>query len=307
MTILNAFTIALNMDADTSEIFAAEPYFTTEILLDIDSEVRTIQTDLFGRQYTMSDLFVPINELLSLYTTRTLFDDDGLEAARITNIDVNVSPLSSIDPVKQNFSEIFSGSDQIFGSLLADTIRGFGGNDFIRASSGDDLIYGNQGGDIIYGNLGGDTIYAGQDSDSAFGGQGSDIVYGNLATDVIYGNLGSDDLFGGADNDAVFGGQGNDNLHGNKGNDFLNGGLGSDTFWFTSNGGSDTIGDYDDSLDAIAIQSNINGSGITSAADAVAAASQSGSDVVIDLGDGNQVTLSDISLGVLDQSDFVIF
>ncbi|MDF1793285.1 MAG: matrixin family metalloprotease [Thalassobaculaceae bacterium] len=212
--------------------------------------------------------------------------------------------------------QLGDGDDGVMAGSGADTLSG---------GAGDDLMYGNIGTDFMIGGAGADSIFGGQNggdtqtygsggtlayregSDTISGGSGSDLLYGNHGADLIVGGTGSDTLFGGQDDDTMIGGSGADILYGNLGNDLMIGGDGFDWFYITSNSGNDTVSDFTYFTDYLAVQSNINGTGISSDADVIARASQSGSDVVIDLGSGDTVTLSNYSTGLLSTADIYIF
>jgi len=307
VTVLTSITMTLDMDAATQQVFAVEPLVTTDVIFNSDAFVQLEKSTLLGQVFFASDRYSPITDFFRIFDSRTMLTPEGVPVAKFENIGVTTNTISALDPIKQYYTEIFEGDDLIVGSAFGDLIRGYTGMDLLRGQAGRDLIYGNQNDDQIYGNLGEDTLYGGKDDDSMFGGQNDDAVYGNFADDQIYGNLGDDTLYGGQDDDALYGGNGQDHLHGNKGNDVLVGGINADRFYFVDLSGQDTISDFDDGLDVIAIASNVNASGIVSAADALAAASQSSDDVIIDLGGGHQVTLEDFSLGNLETDDFAIF
>jgi Ca2+-binding RTX toxin-like protein len=121
--------------------------------------------------------------------------------------------------------------------------------------------------------------------------------------DVMHGLAGNDSLFGLAGNDKLFGDAGSDILNGGQGNDFLTGGLGIDTFVFVSGDGADIITDF-----------NAKGSGHEtidlSAVDSVASfgdlsLEQVGKNVVLDFGDGDTITIKNVTLANLDASDFL--
>ena len=68
----------------------------------------------------------------------------------------------------------------------------------------------------------------------------------------------------------------------------------------------DLIRDFDGTGDVIAIVAGVNGSGIGSAADALARSTASGADTLIDLGAGNSVLLVGFARGSLAADDFLI-
>jgi serralysin len=237
----------------------------------------------------------------------------------------------------EDTAEVFTGDSGInyyLGNGGSDLFRLGAGDDGVMAGDGEDTLSGGAGDDLLYGNVGTDLVLAGDGDDTVFGGQnggatrtygsgttlayreGSDTISGGAGSDMIYGNHGGDLLFGGTDADQVYGGQdsdtisggaGGDRLYGNLGDDLLIGGDGYDYFYFTSNGGNDTISDFTYFTDYVAVQSNINGTGISTAADVIARATQSGADVVIDLGAGNSVTLSNYSVASLNTFDVYVF
>ncbi|SDG39923.1 MULTISPECIES: matrixin family metalloprotease [Thalassobaculum] len=234
-------------------------------------------------------------------------------------------------------AEIFTGDSGInyfLGAGGSDLFQLGAGDDGVMAGNGEDTLSGGAGNDLLYGNIGTDLMLGGDGNDTMYGGQnggatqtygsgttlayreGSDTISGGAGVDMIYGNHGgdllvagseSDKIYGGQDSDTISGGAGGDALYGNLGNDVLTGGDGYDYFYFTSNGGSDTITDFTYFTDYLAVQANINGTGIATDADVIDRASQVGSDVVIDLGAGNSVTLSNYSTASLNVFDIYVF
>jgi len=101
-------------------------------------------------------------------------------------------------------------------------------------------------------------------------------------------------LSGGADNDI---------LNGGVGNDILNGGAGADQFVFDIASGTDIIQDFADGIDLIDVTGNILANDF---ADILAAASQDGGDVRIELNANNVLILEDFDLADLDASDFIL-
>lgn len=121
-----------------------------------------------------------------------------------------------------------AGNDVINGEDGNDTIYGDTGIDKISGGNGNDYIYGGSGADLINGDAGNDYIKAGGDDDFVEGGQGDDIIYGESGSDKIYGNEGDDIIYGGIGGDVIEGGDGNDKIFGGQGNDILVDGTGSD-------------------------------------------------------------------------------
>ena len=114
----------------------------------------------------------------------------------------------------------------------------------------------------------------------------------------------NDALWGGNQNDTLEGGAGQDTLTGGMQDDLLTGNAGNDIFVFVDGDGRDTISDFE----ALNGSERIDLSGvsaITDFADLQGMMSQSGTDVLIDAGGGDTITLAHVALADLDASDFV--
>lgn len=136
--------------------------------------------------------------------------------------------------------------NNILGSVLADQIYGYAGNDTLDGNTG-------ANGDVIYGGGDNDRLFLSTTTNNsalgatAFGENGNDTVSGSIYKDLIYGDLGADSLLGSSESDTIAGTNqagdtgdagdnirgeaGNDILYGNTGNDQLQGGLGNDTIY----------------------------------------------------------------------------
>mmetsp|Transcript_23217 Transcript_23217/g.39857 ORF Transcript_23217/g.39857 Transcript_23217/m.39857 type:complete len:522 (+) Transcript_23217:256-1821(+) len=218
--------------------------------------------------------------------------------------------------------------DGLFGEAGDDTIYGDGGFDLLDGGTGDDSLdggnqadnlFGRDGEDTLLGGQGLDRLFGGNDDDLAYGGTGNDGLFGDFGNDTLYGEDGNDRFFGASGNDLIFGGADNDTINGGSGFDTIDGGTGddimfgrfnADRFVFVDGHGNDTIGDFN----ALNNFERIDFSGlstINSLADlnvgsaTLGAATQVGGNVVIDTGGGNSITLSGVTLGDLDNFDFV--
>ncbi|WP_338847348.1 calcium-binding protein [Massilia sp. W12] len=110
-----------------------------------------------------------------------------------------------------------------------------------------------------------------------------------------------------AGNDVLGGSSGADVLDGGAGNDSLSGAGGADVFRFQAASGQDVVTDYNRAQgDKIWLKSNLNSSGILTAADVLSRVSGA-SDAVVDLGGGNKITLTGVAAANLQATDFVIF
>ncbi len=217
-----------------------------------------------------------------------------------------------------------NGNDRLFGGTGNDYLRMDAGNDLVNGGGGRDSvvlfdttigsgaatnatidlritgpqntgfgmdtlvsienIYGGAGNDALIGNRKANLIKGGAGNDHISGGGGADRLYGNGGRDVIKGGGGVDRLDGGA---------GHDRLDGGSGNDVLTGGAGPDQFVFKGAAmGQDLVTDFTDTTDQLVLHSSIWGGTTLTATDVVNTyASVSGSDVLLDFGNGNTITL----------------
>ena len=181
------------------------------------------------------------------------------------------------------------GDDTLLESAGANYLRGDAGNDSVSGGSGFDDINGNMGNDTLRGNAGEDWVVGGRDNDLVFGGEAFDIVYGNMGNDTVDGGAGNDWVRGGQGDDSVMGGAGDDWIWGDRGADTLSGGEGADLFHSFVGVGTDRILDFSfGSGDRLKLEGN-----------PARTISQVGADVVIDMGDGDQVILAGVMLSSL--------
>ena len=115
---------------------------------------------------------------------------------------------------------------------------------------------------------------------------------GNAWSHLIQGNNGANVLTGGS---------GNDTLMGYGGNDTLFGGAGADRFVFAHGTGQDSIGDFVTGTDKI----DLTAIGFASYQDVINATHDVGGNAVIDLGNGDQLTLTGVTTAQLHSSDFI--
>ncbi|MBD2092443.1 calcium-binding protein [Microcoleus sp. FACHB-1515] len=139
--------------------------------------------------------------------------------------------------------------DKLIGSITADYLRGYAGNDRISSQEGNDIIDGGEGDDLLVGHAGDDTLFGGDGIDEIHGGDGNDTIdagagdekwiLGGKGNDTIYTGDGDDVGMGEAGDDVIFGGNGWDTLFGGDGDDTLYGGDGYDVLY--SEAGNDTL------------------------------------------------------------------
>ncbi|MEM9219612.1 MAG: calcium-binding protein [Cyanobacteria bacterium P01_F01_bin.150] len=225
----------------------------------------------------------------------------------------------------QQFSTVFdlSGGDELIGTVEADVIRGETGNDRILGLEGNDRLFGDGGSDILEGDSGNDRLDGGDGNDTLNGGTGkdrllggdgnddliggsqNDLLKGGDGKDTLTGNNGKDRLIGGNGNDQLFGGngvdrlkgsQGNDLLDGGKSNDILVGGPGRDRFVLARRQGRDTIQDFRDGQDKIALSGSLEFSQLD--------IRQQGRNTIIEIGTDQLALLKGINASLLTSADF---
>ncbi|MCZ4352470.1 calcium-binding protein [Roseovarius aestuarii] len=159
-----------------------------------------------------------------------------------------------------------------------DTVVNFEGAS--GSNTGDDTLQGTDGENILRGYGGDDRLHGRDGDDSMVGGSGEDSLYGGSGADTMRGGSGDDYLDGG-------GGSGTDLLYGNSG---------ADEFHFDRGEGDDVIKDFENNIDVIAFD---NFSYLSSAADAVSYATESGGDVFFDFGSDGTVLVENATIAQL--------
>jgi Ca2+-binding RTX toxin-like protein len=189
--------------------------------------------------------------------------DSGVIGFQITDMSLSGASFAFYQETGDSLgflTDVFSGSDTITGSELADHLVGFAGDDVIEGAGGNDTLAGYTGSDTLIGGDGndryvvdagdtvietgkslGDTIetwyisidlnatnYDGIEHVSIQGAMELDAV-GDAANNELRGNKSANALSGGGGADKLEGSGGNDTLDGGTGADHLLGGLGSDT------------------------------------------------------------------------------
>jgi Ca2+-binding RTX toxin-like protein len=190
------------------------------------------------------------------------------------------------------------GNDTYLAGAGNDTILETSGSNYLRGEAGEDSLSGGSGFDDMHGNMGNDTLRGNDGEDWVVGGKDNDLLFGDAAWDIVYGNMGNDTVDGGAGNDWVRGGQGEDSvmggagddwIWGDKGNDTITGGAGADIFHSLAGAAIDRITDF-----SYAAGDRLKLEGSPSRT-----ITQVGSDVLVDMGNGDQVILVGVSLSSL--------
>jgi Ca2+-binding RTX toxin-like protein len=224
------------------------------------------------------------------------------------------------------------GNDTVYGGADADEIYGqegndliYGGDDFatdiLVAGEGNDTIDGGPAWDLMYGGTGDDTFYVSQQVDWVFEqpGEGTDSViadspngyylFANVenltlvgTTPFGVGNELANLIIGNASANTLLAGAGNDTLDGGAGTDILWGQEGADVFRIGKGTGTDIVADFQASTDKL----DLSAWGFTSLAQVQARMRQVGSDLAIDLDDGNRVILIGVNGQAITATDVVL-
>jgi Ca2+-binding RTX toxin-like protein len=222
--------------------------------------------------------------------------------------------ISGGDNPGASFDMLFgeSGNDTLFGNAGFDLLSGGSGNDVLDGGAQSDELFGDGGSDILLGDLGKDRLFGGNGQDQLYGGDGNDSLSGQAGSDTLWGGNGRDSLEGGTGDDILDGGtsadvlhagSGQDTLIGGGGNDILSGGMDADEFVFNDWHGHDIIEDFD-AFDEDEFLNFLSLDSIDSIQDILGKSRQVGEDVVIDTSEVSSVTLQNVRLSDLDESDF---
>ncbi len=221
-------------------------------------------------------------------------------------LNVNLSVDSKVD-LKQRFGDlgpgnqyVIDGFENVNGNEGNDSLFGTDGRNFLRGSDGDDRLVGRKGDDNIYGQIDNDRLEGGGDNDKLFGGSGDDSLFGGSGDDLLSGGSDSDLLFGGSGDDNVKGGGGIDRLTSGSGDDKMTGGTGVDTFVYVKGDDLDTITDFKNNTDRLTFEGFANPGNVFSIA------TQVGSDVVFNMGNGDILTVQNITVNQLSDDIFII-
>jgi len=235
------------------------------------------------------------------------------------------------------------GDDNVTGSAGADTLKGGAGDDDIKGSGGNDQLWGGQGDDTIKGGPGDDKIYVERGNNRAVGQSGNDTMQGNVGKDnlkggggedrilgdggndylkgggyddvvkggkgddVVLGNNGNDQMEGGAAQDTLKGGSGSDTIDGGRGDDYIKGGDGGDEFIFDQGDDRDRIVDFNINNDTLLLSTELVGASRTGGEVLDKFATVTGAGVVLDFGNGDEITLLNLNSlsGLADNIDFI--
>lgn len=212
----------------------------------------------------------------------------------------------------------FEGADgdetiKNYGAISGDVILGDGVNIFInKKGTVDGTVYG--GNDLDSYTIQGTAFAISEDK----GGSKLDHIFSNISmtlpknVEILSlsgdddingtGNSNENSIFGNSGANTLKGGGGSDYLASDAGKDLLYGGDGADIFYFDDGYDKDTIKDFEDGLDKIALYDHSATPDYDSVKEHM---SQDGDNVVIDFGDGDKLTINNITVKHLTEADFV--
>jgi Ca2+-binding RTX toxin-like protein len=216
-----------------------------------------------------------------------------------------------IDAASIAVSTSYGGDTVINSGLIRNEIRMYDGDDrfidqggrvtgAIQGGAGDDLYVIRSGTFDLRESTGGgfDTVKTSVswtlDQDFEVGrltGKKNIDLSADFGDTFLYGNVGKNKITGGT---------GSDTIDGQRGDDVLTGRGGSDFFVFKAGTGHDAIVDFEDGSDKIDLQ---NYGGVDGFGDLKI--KQDGDDVVIELKNGDVITVRDFSKADLSDADFM--
>jgi Ca2+-binding RTX toxin-like protein len=195
----------------------------------------------------------------------------------------------------------------LIGNAVSNVLDGGGGGDTLQGGAGNDVYYVRNAGDVIVEGAGegtADTVLATVSYTLNAGAQVERLAAADAnATNAINltGNDFAHTIQGNNGANVLTGGSGADTLFGYGGNDTLFGGAGADKFVFAHGTGQDSIGDFVAGTDKI----DLTAIGFASYQDVINATHDVGGNAVIDLGNGDQVTLTGVTTAQLHSGDFI--
>ncbi|MEP3275386.1 MAG: M10 family metallopeptidase [Stappiaceae bacterium] len=236
----------------------------------------------------------------------SIWDGGGIDTLDVSGfssssvVDLREGQYSSVNNMTKNIGIAYDAEiENARTGNGADTVIGNALNNEVMSGVGNDSLNGLGGDDELRGEIGHDSMRGGSGDDLLIGGSGRDTLEGGSGNDRLYGGNDDDTLLGGAGNDLLKGGNGDDRLSGGTGDDELVGGNGSDVFVILQGNGDDIVSDFQIDLDDI----DLSDTDFDSFDDLDI--SDNNGNAVLDLGDGNSVTLIDVNAADLSTDDFL--
>ncbi|WP_299376516.1 calcium-binding protein [uncultured Tateyamaria sp.] len=206
---------------------------------------------------------------------------DGLAVSNHGNLSANVYISDGVGFRMESWATE-QGGRWLDQQWMAGDFNGDGRDDLLK-------VWGENG------QMNSDVHFSRAHTSALDGGEGNDVLFSGIGNDSLVGGAGDDLLLGGAGADWLEGQAGDDTLAGEDGNDLLTGGAGSDVFQFARRDDADVIADFQDNIDSI----ELTGFELISTTQALSHASQVGTDVVFDFGNGDTLTISNTTLAAV--------
>jgi len=306
-----------------------------------DADLR-MGNSIYGEGSNAGGNYARISNLLASTATRddiafAIVDDGGIDTLNL----VRDSDNQRISLAPGSFSDAYGliGNVSIAPGTWIENIRAGSGNDRLSGNAQNNTIWGNGGNDVLRGGGGGDTLVGGAGRDTLAGGAGNDVYLadrfdtiveaagagrdqlriglsttlganmedlrltgtaavngtGNSAANLLHGNAGANILRGLG---------GNDRLVGNGGADTLWGGAGADEFLF--NAGRDLVADFQNDVDTLLIENALWGGTPRTVAQVLNFAHVENGDAVFRFGNGNVLTVDNLTNIQLLSNDLII-
>ena len=191
------------------------------------------------------------------------------------------------------------------GTSASETFTGDTRNNYINAAGGQDTAIGGQGDDTYVVDIPSDSVIekAGEGIDTVESWASAYTLSANVENLVLRGTKQT-----GTGNELanrITGGTGADLIDGKNGNDWLTGGTGADTFVFQRGTGHDVVADFvisGSTQDVV----NLTSFNYASFNQVQAALTQAGSDTLLSLSDGSQVTFVNHTASQFTAGDFLL-
>jgi len=227
------------------------------------------------------------------------------------SVNYSLAGMSNIETLQLTGSAVSATGNgehnTLIGTAGSNVLDGAGGGDTLQGGAGNDVYYVRNAADVIVENANegtADTVLATVSYTLNANAQVERLAASdaNLTTALnLTGNAWSHTIQGNNGANTLTGGTGNDTLFGYGGNDTLFGGAGADKFVFAHGTGQDSIGDFVAGTDKI----DLTAIGFASYQDVINATHDVGGNAVIDLGNGDQLTLTGVTTAQLHSGDFI--
>ncbi|AUW56788.1 hypothetical protein C1T17_00525 [Sphingobium sp. SCG-1] len=231
----------------------------------------------------------------------TLLHSEGFTGSGLSEGNLGQEPKPMYLTVNNLDLNLSLNPNSWIGSHKAGTILGSIYNDVFYGISGD-RMYGGSGDDhyYVWDQNYSVTEYAGQGIDTLYSYAYTPITLSANVENLVLAGAGAKMGFGNGLNNIITAGSVGAYMNAGKGNDVLVGGAGMDTMVVKAGEGSDTVYNFTSGKDLI----RLDGFDIGSFKNLMAHATQQGSDVHFDLGNGEELMVRGATVGSFKATDF---